>query len=146
MDKLSHALGKPRACGTCHDSHSQIGKSEWKYFEDKDVTKPFKGGYTVTADKNGIRFSDQVWERPELAAKRKMEDIALFTVLPKDAWDVKGIDFSLPYDEKKTGTARTDLEQFLADLDRRKGVTDIRKIRVIAYHNLEMAKKMLNGQ
>ncbi|MDU0460637.1 MAG: cytochrome c3 family protein [Geobacteraceae bacterium] len=146
MDKLSHALGKPRACGTCHDSHSQIGKSEWKYFEDKDVTKPFKGGYTVTADKNGIRFSDQVWERPELAAKRKMEDIALFTVLPKDAWDVKGIDFSLPYDEIKTGTARTDLEQFLADLDKRKGVTDVRKIRVIAYHNLEMAKKMLNGQ
>ena len=74
-----------------------------------------------------------------------MEDIAPFAVLPKNAWDVKGIDFSLPYDEKKTGTARTDLEKFLADLDKRSGVTDLRKIRIIAYHNLEMAKKMLNG-
>ena len=146
MDKLSHAMGKPRGCGTCHDSHAQTGKSEWKYFEDKDVTKPFKGSYTVTADKNGIRFSNQIWEIPDLAAKRKLEDVAPFAVLPKNAWDVKGIDLSIPYNEKKTGTARSELEKFLVELNKRKGGAELQKIRVIAYHNLEMAKTMLQKQ
>ena len=143
MDKLSHALGEPRGCATCHDSHAQVGKSEWSYFEAKDVTKPFKGSYTVTADKNGIRFSDSVWETPAPAANRKVEDIAPFAVLPKNAWDVKGIDLSISFDEKKTGKARRELDTFLAELGKRKDSEEVRKIRMIAYHNLEMATKML---
>lgn len=143
MDKLSHAMGKPRSCESCHDSHAQVGTSEWNYFEAKDVTKPFKGSYTVTADKNGIRFSNQVWENPTLAPKRKLEDIAPFALLPKNAWDVKGIDLSIPYDEKETGVARSALDAFLAELSKRKGGSELQKIRVIAYHNLAIAKEML---
>ena len=107
------------------------------------MTKPFKGSYTVTADKNGIRFSNQVWENPALAAKRKLEDIAPFALLPKDAWDVKGVDLSIPYDESKTGLARSELDAFLAELGKHKGGSELQKIRVIAYHNLRMAKEML---
>jgi len=143
MDKLSHAMGKPRDCGSCHDSHAQVGKSEWSYFEDKDVTKPFTGSYTITADKNGLRFSDLAWEEPALAANRKVEDIAPFAVLPKDAWDVKGVDLSIPFNAKKTAKARTELERFLAELDKQPENPNAGKIRVIAYHNLAMARKML---
>jgi hypothetical protein len=39
-----------------------------------------------------------------------LKDIAPFAVLPKNAWDVKGIDFSLPCDERKTYEARRELE------------------------------------
>ncbi|MHB8988583.1 MAG: cytochrome c3 family protein [Desulfobulbia bacterium] len=143
MDKLSHAMGKPRDCGSCHDSHAQVGKSEWSYFEDKDVTKSFAGSYTITADKNGLRFSDLAWEEPALAANRKVEDIAPFAVLPKDAWDVKGVDLSIPFNDKKTAKARTELEHFLAELDKQPDNPNAGKIRVIAYHNLAMARKML---
>ena len=146
MDKLSHAIGKPRNCGTCHDSHEQVGKSEWSYFEDKDVTKPFKGSYTLTAGKNGIRFSDQAWEKPVMAGKRKLEDIALFAVLPPNAWDVQGVDLSLPYNDRKTAQARGDLDRFLAALGKLPDDARTKEIRVIAYHNLEMAKRMLNDK
>ncbi|CAH2032005.1 cytochrome C [Trichlorobacter ammonificans] len=143
MDKLSHAMGTPRSCGSCHDSKAQVGKSEWSFFEDRDVTKPFKGSYTVTADKNGIRFSDVVWEQPSLAPNRKLQDVAPFAVLPTTAWDVKGIDFTLPYSKKKTDAARRDLDRFLAELDKRPKDSRTAEIRAVAYHNLAMARKML---
>jgi hypothetical protein len=146
MDKLSHAVGKPRNCGSCHDSHEQVGKSEWSYFEDKDVTKPFKGSYTVVAGKNGIRFTDLAWEEPSLAAKRKLEDIAPFALLPPTAWDVSGIDLSLPFRDKKTASARQELDRFLAAVDKLPLDARTKEIRVIAHHNLAMAKKMLNGK
>ncbi|MCM0082279.1 cytochrome c3 family protein [Geomonas sp. Red32] len=146
MDKMSHALGKPRGCSTCHDSHAQVGKSEWSYFEGKDVTKPFKGSYTVTADKDGIRFSDVTWEAPSLAQGRKLQDLAPFAVLPKNAWDVKGIDLSIPFNDKKTKKERSNLDTFLAELDKRPPAEDLRKIKVIAYHNLKMAKEMLESR
>lgn len=142
MDKLSHGLGKARGCGTCHDSHAQVGKSAWSYFEGKDVTRPFAGSYTVTADRNGIRFTETKWETPALAPNRKIEDLAPFAVLPKEAWDVKGIDFSIPFDETKTNRARGELESFLAELDRR-SPADLAEIRAIAYHNLDLARKIL---
>ena len=148
MDKLSHALGKPRNCGSCHDSHTQIGKSQWLYFEASDVTRPFKGSYTVTADRNGIRFGDQVWETPQLAAGRKLEDIAPFAVLPKDAWDVAGPDLSIPFDGKKTDRERRALDEFLVGLgnDKSTSAADLSKIRAIAYHNLAMARAMLKNR
>jgi hypothetical protein len=146
MDKLSHAMGKPRNCGTCHDSHAQVGKSEWSFFEDRDVTKPFKGSYTITADKNGIRFSNVKWEQPALAPNRKVEDLAPFAVLPTNAWDVKGVDLSLPYNDKRTTSARKELDRFLLELDKRKDDPRVKEIRVIAYHNLAMAKKMLKAK
>mgnify|MGYP007006690653 CR=1 FL=1 len=74
----------------------------------------------------------------------QVEDIAPFAVLPKDAWDVKGIDLSIPYNDEKTAEARTELERFLKELDTRPDAPkDGDIIRVIAYHNLAMAKKML---
>ncbi|MBI2355152.1 MAG: cytochrome c3 family protein [Deltaproteobacteria bacterium] len=143
MEKLSHAMGKPRGCGSCHDSHAQVGKSQWSYFEERDVTKPFKGSYTITADKDGMRFGDVTWEEPQLAPNRRLEEVAPFAVLPKNAWDVNGIDLSIPFDDKKTATARKELDEFLKELDRRKDDPKVKEIRVIAYHNLAMAKKML---
>jgi len=145
MDKLSHALGKPRSCGTCHDSHTQVGKSQWSYYEGKDVTQPFKGSYTIVADKNGMRFTEAVWEKPSLATNRVLEDVAPFAVLPRDAWDVKGIDFSLPYDERRTEMARRELETFLSVLTKKGSRADSAKVKAVAYHNLEMAKKMLSA-
>ncbi|QWV99559.1 cytochrome C [Geomonas nitrogeniifigens] len=142
MDKISHALGKPRGCATCHDSPTQVGRSEWNYFEKSDVKKPFKGSYKVLADKDGLRFTEQVWEKPEPAGNRKLEDFAPFTLLPASAWDVKGINFSLPYDKKKTDAARKELDLFLAELAGRKDAEGAR-LRGIAYHNLELAQSML---
>ena len=110
------------------------------------MTKPFKGSYTVVAGKNGIRFTDVVWEKPSLAAKRKLEDIAPFAVLPSTAWDVKGVDLSLPFRDQKTAAARKGLERFLSILDTRPNDARTKEIRVIAHHNLAMAKKMLNGK
>lgn len=143
MDKLSHALGKPRSCGSCHDSKVQVGKSEWSFFEDRDVTKPFKGSYTVIADKNGIRFTNVAWEQPSLAPNRTLQDIAPFAVLPTTAWDVKGVNFALPYNKKRTDAARKELERFLAKLDKYGDTTKAAEIRAVAYHNLSMAKKLL---
>ncbi|GFO63485.1 cytochrome C [Geomonas paludis] len=141
MDKMSHAIGKPRGCRTCHDSYAQVGKSQWSYFEKSDVKKAFKGSYTVVADRDGMRFTDQVWEKPEMAGTRKVEDIAPFTLLPSTAWDVKGIDFSLPYDQQKTDAARRELDAFLAGYIA--AGAEAKKIRSIAYHNLALAKAML---
>jgi len=143
MDKLSHAMGKPRSCASCHDSKAQTGRSEWTFFEERDVIKPFKGSYKITADKNGIRFSEVVWEQPALAPNRKLQDVAPFAVLPTTAWDVKGIDFSLPYNREKTDAARKKLDRFLATLEKRKDEPRIAEIRTVAYHNLAMAQKML---
>jgi len=143
MDKLSHAMGKARGCGTCHDSHTQVGNSQWSYFEATDVTQPFKGSYKVIADQNGIRFTEQRWEKPSMAANRKLEDIAPFAVLPANAWDVKGIDLSIPYDARKTDRARTELENVLAEIDKRETGANLRRMKAVAYHNLEMAKRML---
>ena len=139
-------MGKPRTCGTCHDTKAQVGKSVWRFFEDRDVTKPFTGSYTITADKNGIRFSNVAWEQPSLAANRKLEDIAPFAVLPTMAWDVKGINFSLPYNKQRTDAARKDLERFLAELDKRKDDPRAAEIRAVAHHNLAMAKQMVKAK
>ncbi len=145
MDKLSHALGKPRSCGSCHDSKTQLGRSEWRYFEERDVTRPFTGSYTIVADRNGIRFTNQKWEQPALAPNRAVQDIAPFAVLPPTAWDVKGINFELPYNKKRTDAARKELARFLAELDRRKDDPRVPEIRAVAYHNLAMARKMLRS-
>lgn len=83
LEEGSHSFGQPDTA-TCHGSHAQIGKSQWSYFEKTDVKKLFKGSYAA-ADKNGIRFSSVIWENPDLAANRKLEDIAPFAVLPMSA-------------------------------------------------------------
>ena len=75
-----------------------------------------------------------------------MEDIAPFAVLPSTAWDVKGINFSLPYNKKRTDVARKELERFLTELDKRKDDPRAAEIRAVAYHNLAMAKKMLKAK
>ncbi|WP_136513012.1 cytochrome c3 family protein [Geomonas edaphica] len=142
MDKMSHAIGKARGCGTCHDSAVQVGKSAWNYFEKTDVKKAFKGSYTVLADKDGLRFTDQTWDKPEPAGNRKLEDFAPFALFPMNAWDVKGIDFSLPYNREKTDTARKELDDFLAQISNIKGPEGA-KLRGIAYHNLKLAISML---
>lgn len=143
MDKLSHAMGKPRNCGSCHDSSAQVGKSEWSFFEDRDVTKPFAGSYTIVADNNGIRFTDVRWKQPSLAPNRKLEDFAPFAVLPATAWDVAGINFAIPYNKKRTDAARDELGRFLAELEKKGDNSKTAELRMIAYHNLAMAKKML---
>ena len=64
-----------------------------------------------------------------------------FTYFP-EGWNVKGIDSSIPFRPQEMATATMELEEFLAELDKVKG-RDVAMILVVAYHNLEMARKML---
>ena len=45
----------------------------------------------------------------------------------------------------KVAAARKELDRFLAALDKRPNDTRTKEIRVIAHHNLAVAKKMLSG-
>jgi hypothetical protein len=143
MDKLSHALGAARDCKSCHASHAQVGHSDYLFYDGKDVTVPFSGSYTVVADDKGIRFADMKNDPIALAGGRKLEDFAPFVFIPK-AWDVAGIDLSIPFSETKYRIADRQLQDFLKQLDRRPQNAHTKLIRAVAYHNLNAAKRMLH--
>ena len=46
-----------------------------------------------------------------------MEDFAPFVAFPPDAWNIQGIDFSLPFDDTRYAKSRADLEAFVQQLD-----------------------------
>lgn len=142
IDKMSHALGQGRGCKSCHDSKAQVSRSTYEYFDDKNVTEKFTGSYTVIADQGGIRFTDMEHTEIKPAKGRNAVDFAPFTVLP-DAWNVKGIDLSIPFSEKKYKKADSELEIFLKKLEKRPKDEKTARIRVIAYHNLKKAQHML---
>lgn len=142
LDKMSHALGTGRACQSCHASHAQVAHSTYEYANDKDVSEKFSGSYTVVADAKGIRFLDMQHTEIKPAKGRNVIDFAPFTVMP-DAWNVKGIDLSLPYNAKKYKRANAELTRFLQELAKHPQDARTAQIRVIAHHNLQRAKEML---
>lgn len=142
IDKMSHALGKARECKSCHASKAQVSHSTYTFFEERDVLESFSGSYTVVADEKGIRFLDMKNTEIKPAKGRKVEDFAPFAFFP-DAWNVSGIDFSIPFNEKKYAKADAALQAFLQDLDKRPQDAETRKVRAMAWHNLAKAKEML---
>ena len=143
MDKLSHALGAARACKTCHASHAQVSHSDYLFYDGRDVTVPFSGSYTVVADEKGIGLADMKNDPITTAGGRKVEDFAPFVLIPT-AWNVSGIDFSIPFSETKYHDASRELQDFLKQLDRQPQNARTKLIRAVAYHNLAAAKKMLH--
>lgn len=141
IDKMSHALGKGRGCESCH-SKAQVSHSTYEYFDEKNVTEKFSGSYTVTADKSGIRFSDMKNTEIKPAKGRNVLDFAPFTIMP-EAWNVKGVDLSIPFSERSYQKSESELEAFLKRLEKLPKTEKLAKVRVIAFHNLKQAKQML---
>lgn len=141
MDKMSHGLGEARECDSCHASKSQVSRSEFIFASKKDVKKPFTGSYTMIADAKGMRFTDIETSQIEPVDGRMLEDFAPFKFFP-EGWNVAGIDFSLPFDEEKYEKSQNELQEFLRKLEKRGQDSQIRTIRMVAYHNLIKAKEM----
>jgi hypothetical protein len=144
MDKMSHALGKARNCESCHRSNAQVAESTFTYANPNDVAQPFSGSYTIVADENGMRFENIKTSEIVPQAERHISDFAPFTFFPA-GWNVSGIDFSIPFESREVAEATSDLERFLTELEAAEGV-DTGHIRAVAYHNLNMAKQMLQEQ
>lgn len=142
IDKMSHALGQARDCASCHDSKAQVGRSTYTYNEEKNVSEPFSGSYTIIADAQGMRFVDQKTGPIKVAKGRNAIDFAPFTQLPTDAWNVQGIDFSIPFKPERVQLANEELKTFLAKLSQQPQNDRTKVIRAVAYHNLAAAKKM----
>ncbi len=153
MDKMSHAIGKGRSCESCHSSHDQIATTWYTYVNMKDVKKPFSGSYIVKATKNGITFTGFENHTPIIPKDgRKVEDFAPFLTKP-DAWNVKGIDFSIPFDESKYekeldlyNMVYAEIHQLRVKYKKVKNqemLKKLKKIKAILPHNPELAEKMV---
>jgi hypothetical protein len=149
MDKISHALGPARDCDSCHASHAQSAATQFSYWDKRNVTTPIIGSYKVVADRKGMRFIDLKYSEITLVKGKKATDFAPFTLFP-DAWNVKGIDFSIPFDETKVHRATASLKAFLKELDAAGKTSagnaslqaELEKIKAVAWHNLGMARDM----
>jgi hypothetical protein len=110
MDKLSHKLGKSRACDSCHadTQGAQRRQVTWEYSD--PGAAPFSGSHTVLADRNGLFIRDMRSEEIQPEAGYTLSAFAPWVYL-KDKWQVRG-DFSLPVirDRKGYDAARTDPE------------------------------------
>lgn len=150
MDKMSHALGEPRKCESCHSSHKQVMKSWFTYNNMTDVKNPFSGSYIIKAGKEGMYFSDFEHTEIQPVKGRNIDDFAPFVMKP-DAWDVEGIDFSIPFNEKKYENDTQELNKIYAEIHNLKmqyknsgsKKAELEEIKTILYHNRDMAKEML---
>jgi hypothetical protein len=152
MDKMSHSIGEARNCDSCHSSHDQIATSWWTYDASNDVKKPFNGSYIIRGTKKGLFFTDWKYETPEPAAGMDTEDFMPF-INSGNVWDTKGIDFSIPFDDKKYADARSDYELLYGKLhgleqqyakDQAK-LDTIKLARKILPHNPKKAAEMVSG-
>lgn len=153
MDKISHALTFARDCDSCHASHAQISRSEFRYADPRNVTGPFEGSYTVVADAKGLRFENWRWDPVQPVVGRKTTNFALFTTNP-EAWNVTDVDLSLPFDEAAYQASRSKLDQFITKVDaalaRQKDdatvTARLKRIRNLAHHNLSFAEDKWNAE
>ncbi|WP_303700626.1 hypothetical protein [Flexistipes sinusarabici] len=68
-----------------------------------------------------------------------------------DVWDVEGIDFSIPFNEKKYENDRQELNKIYAEIHNLKmqyknnnsKKAELEEIKIILHHNRDMAKEML---
>jgi hypothetical protein len=94
MDKMSHKLGKSRACGSCHAAAdgAQVRKVTWEYSDPGAL--PFSGSHEVHANRIGLFIKGMQSEKIELEPGYTLSALAPWVYL-KDAWQIPG-DFSLP--------------------------------------------------
>lgn len=149
MDKMSHALGKARNCESCHASHTQKMTSWYAYGKPTDVKKPFYGSYTITAGKDGITFDNFTNSKVEPVKGRKIADFAPYLINNK-LWNVKGIDFSIKFNDKKYAENRSEVLEFEAKIHRLINTTKdpamkkkLKLIKAVMYHNVKYAEQML---
>lgn len=99
IEQASHPYGKARSCESCHKD-KQVAISTWEFMDDQGVTEPFKGGYKIIADKNGLRVIDMRNTTPiKLMEGYKLEDFASW-IFFKDKWQMPG-DFSIKTEKAK---------------------------------------------
>ncbi len=152
LDKMSHAIGRGRACDSCHGSHEQVSTSWYTYANQNDVQQPFSGSYTLKATRDGLFFSEFTNSEILPVEGRKVSDFAPFVIL-SNVWDVKGIDFSIPFDERKFEQQRNRFNRLYAQLHHLKtanknqpGRMDVlRLIESILPHNQQRAETMLES-
>jgi len=99
IQHVSHPYGKGRTCESCH-KNEQISVSKWEYEDDQGAKEPFKGGYRIVANKNGLKITDMKNTTPIIVADGyKLEDFAPWLFF-KDKWQMPG-DFSIKTEKDK---------------------------------------------
>jgi hypothetical protein len=152
MDKMSHAIGSGRSCDSCHASHEQVATSWFAYDVKTDVNKPFYGSYVIKAGKDGLIFSDINFSEILPVKGRNVDDFAPF-VYDSKAWNVKGIDFSIPFDDQKYEKQLNKYNMLYAQIhdlrlkfNKNKTKSEqLKKIKAILPHNQQLAEKMLEN-
>lgn len=97
IEEVAHPFGKARDCKSCH-SRRQVSVSIWNY-EDTQGAEPFKGGYKIVADENGLQLKDFWYTEIKVKPGFELSDFASWIYLT-DKWTVAG-DFSIKVDTKK---------------------------------------------
>ncbi|ADR19156.1 cytochrome c [Calditerrivibrio nitroreducens] len=151
MDKMSHALESARDCNSCHSSHDQIATSWFTYKVTNNVKKPFYGSYIIKAGKNGIEFSDFKYTEIQPVDGRNVDDFAPF-VFNSKAWNVKGIDFSIPFNENEYSNRLNEYNMIYAKIHNltlqykndKAMLDNLKKIKSILPHNQQIAVEMIN--
>lgn len=103
IQQVSHPYGNARSCESCHkqsaDSSQQTAVSSWEFMDDQGA-EPFKGGYKIIADRDGLRITDMKNTTPiKLMEGYKLEDFASW-IFFKDKWKMPG-DFSIKAEREK---------------------------------------------
>lgn len=149
MDRVSHALGGGRECDDCHASHEQSATSEFTYFDKRNVAAPVVGSYKVVADGKGMRFVDLIHSEVKPQPGRRAEDFAPFVRLP-GAWNVEGIDLSIPFDPARVAAAKAEVQGIMKELDdletktqNEERISQLRQVRAVAWHRPAAAREML---
>ena len=109
-----------------------------------------RDSYQIVADEKGLRFENLKYGDIKVREGRRVEDFAPFVVFPQ-AWNVEGMDLSLPFDEQKYQSAQQGLEALLATLKVRREAAagdaellkKLAKVEALAYHNLAAAQALL---
>lgn len=91
IEEVSHPLGKARDCKSCH-SRKQTSVSTWQY-EDTQGAEPFRGGYRIIADENGLKIKDFWHSKINVLPGFELTDFASWIYL-KDKWFIPG-DFTI---------------------------------------------------
>ena len=97
IEEVSHPFGKARDCESCHRD-KQISISQWEY-EDIQGAEPFRGGYKIVADENGLRIKDFWHTKINVLPGFKLTDFASWIYFT-DKWFIPG-NFSIKVNKNK---------------------------------------------
>ncbi|MCU4137360.1 MAG: Cytochrome c553 [Thermodesulfobacteria bacterium] len=97
IEEVSHPFGKARDCESCHRD-KQISISQWEY-EDIQGAEPFRGGYKIVADENGLKIKDFWHTKINVLPGFKLTDFASWIYFT-DKWFIPG-NFSIKVNKNK---------------------------------------------